>query len=57
MDEPQVPREIKRLLSNMVLEGLIGYERNEDGEAVFKITEAGKTAVEQWMLELEDDAD
>ena len=41
----------------MVLEGLIGYERNEDGEAVFKITEAGKTAVERWMLELDDDAD
>jgi len=57
MAELQVPREIKRLLSNMVLDGLLTYERNANGEPVFKITDAGKSAVEEWMLELDADAD
>ena len=56
-EETQVPRAIRRLLGELVLNGVLKYERNEDGEPTFTITEAGKEAIEQWMLELDEDAD
>ena len=53
-EETKVPNEIKMLLDELVVNGILTYHRNEDGEPTFKMTDAGKKSVEDWMLESED---
>tara|TARA_R100001463_G_scaffold9580_1_gene28796 strand:- start:189 stop:350 length:162 start_codon:yes stop_codon:yes gene_type:complete len=52
-----VDLETKSALIDMVMEGYLTIKRNENGEVAFVMTDEGRTAIEQWLLEERHDAD
>lgn len=45
-----LPSEIKVLLIDLVLEGIVTWERKYDGSA-FRLTDAGEQFLENWILD------